>query len=56
MRPEIVLFILAATIARAGNFVAIGDGATSVLMLRTILPYERSIARHDAPIGLVNAD
>jgi predicted transposase YbfD/YdcC len=54
--PEIMLLILAATIAGADDFVEIEEWGNERLdFLRTFLPYERGIPSHDALNDLVNA-
>jgi hypothetical protein len=54
--PEIILLILAATIAGADDFVEIEAWGNERLdFLRTFLPYERGIPSHDALNDLVNA-
>lgn len=54
--PEIMLLILAATIAGADDFVEIEEWGNKHLdFLRKFLPYERGIPSHDALNDLVNA-
>jgi predicted transposase YbfD/YdcC len=54
--PEIMLLILAATIAGADDFVEIEAWGNERLdFLRTFLPYEHGIPSHDALNDLVNA-
>lgn len=54
--PEILLLILAATIASAEDFVEIEEWGNEHLdFLRTLLAYERGIPSHDALNDLVNA-
>ena len=54
--PEIMLLILAATIAGADDFVEIEEWGNERLdFLRTFLPYEHGIPSHDALNDLVNA-
>jgi predicted transposase YbfD/YdcC len=54
--PEIMLLILAATIAGADDFVEIEAWGNERLdFLRTLLPYENGIPSHDALNDLVNA-
>jgi predicted transposase YbfD/YdcC len=54
--PEIMLLILAATMASAEDFVEIEEwGEEQLDFLRTFLPYENGIPSHDALNDLVNA-
>lgn len=54
--PEILLLILAATLAAAEDFVEIEEWGNGHLdFLRTFLPYEHGIPSHDALNDLVNA-
>ena len=54
--PEIMLLILAATIASAEDFVEIEEwGEEQLDFIRTLLPYEKGIPSHDALNDLVNA-
>lgn len=54
--PEILLLILAATLAAAEDFVEIEEWGNEHLdFLRTFLPYEHDIPSHDALNDLVNA-
>jgi hypothetical protein len=54
--PEIMLLILAATMASAEDFVEIEEwGEEQLDFLRTFLPYESGIPSHDALNDLVNA-
>ncbi len=54
--PEILLLILAATLAAAEDFVEIEEWGNEQLdFLRTFLPYEHGIPSHDALNDLVNA-
>jgi predicted transposase YbfD/YdcC len=54
--PEIMLLILAATLAGADDFVEIEEWGNEHLdFLRTFLPYEHGIPSHDALNDLVNA-
>jgi hypothetical protein len=54
--PEILLLVLAATLAAAEDFVEIEEWGNEHLdFLRTFLPYEHDIPSHDALNDLVNA-
>jgi predicted transposase YbfD/YdcC len=54
--PEILLLILAATLAGADDFVEIEEwGNENLVFLRTFLAYEHGIPSHDALNDLVNA-
>ena len=54
--PEIMLLILAATMASAEDFVEIEEwGGEQLDFLRTFLPYANGIPSHDALNDLVNA-
>ena len=54
--PEILLLILAATLAGADDFVEIEEwGNENLAFLRTFLAYEHGIPSHDALNDLVNA-